>query len=210
MRSPSRPASPSPSRPPSRSPSPWASSVVLPVVSALGVLGLVACTPIDTNAKAPVDPHAAVYKGTLADQFDDAIESHAIGLELDNYVDPKIDPQLRARAQAADAVARARITTVTGEMESGTRLYQVSFHVVERLGGKHPVGDDFTVRIDKNSPSLGIVRSMEGQLVGKSVDVFVKAFPRADGDRDLHFHATIDSPEAAAAIRDAVILDEVK
>jgi hypothetical protein len=186
------------------------SSFRLASLAAPAALALLACTPIPADGAPAVDPHAAVYKGDLADQFDDAIESHAIGLELDNYVDPKTDPHLRARAQASDVVARVRITTVTGEIESGIRLYQVSFHVLERLGGKHPVGDDFTVRVDKSSPSLGIVKSMEGQLVGKSVDVFVKAFPRADGDRDLHFHATVDSPEAAAAIRDAVILDEVK
>ncbi len=173
-------------------------------------LGLFACTPIQAGGAGAVDPHAAVYKGDLADQFDDAIESHALGLELDTYLDPKIDPKLHARAQAADIVARVRVTTVTGEMESGVRLYQVSFHIVERLAGKHPVGDDFTVRLDKNSPSLGIVKSLEGQLVGKPLDVFVKSFPRGDGEHDLHFHATIDSPEAAAAIRDAVILDEVK
>jgi hypothetical protein len=181
------------------------------LVSAGLTLG-VGCTPIDTNAavSAPTATSASVYKGDFADQFDDAIEAHAIGLELDNYVDPKSDIRLRARAQAADFVARVRVTTVTGESEAGNRQYQVSFHVLERLGGKHPVGDDFTVRVDKNSPSLGIVKSMEGQLVGKSVDIFVKAFARSDGDRDLHFHATIDSPEAAAAIREAVILDEVK
>jgi hypothetical protein len=181
-----------------------------PLALLVASLPLLACTPVGGAGPGAVDPHAAVYKGDLADQFDDAIESHAIGLELENYVDPKTDMRLRARAQAADVVARSRVTTVTGEVESGNRFYQVSFHVIERLAGKHPVGDDFTVRIDKTSPSLGIVRSMEGQLVGKTLDVFVKAFPRPDGDRDLHFHATIDSPEAAAAVREAVILDEVK
>jgi hypothetical protein len=183
--------------------------VSLGSVGLVALVALSACTPIPEGGGA-VAPKSAAYKGDLADQFDDAIEAHAIGLELDNYADPKSDARLRARAQAADIVARARVTTVTGETESGNRQYQVSFHVVERLAGKHPVGDDFTVRVDKNSPSLGIVRSMEGQLVGKSLDVFVKAFPRGDGDRDLHFHATIDSPEVAAAVHEAVILDEVK
>jgi hypothetical protein len=171
-------------------------------------LGLAACTPIATEG--PAVKTGAAYKGDLADQFDDAIEAHALGLQLDNYIDPKSDKQLRARAQSADVVVRARVTTVTGETESGNRRYQMSFHVVERLAGKRPVGDDFTVHIDKNSPSLGIVKSMEGQLVGKTLDVFVRSFAVPDAERELHFHATIDSPEAAAAIRESVVLDEVK
>ncbi len=101
---------------------------------------------------------------------------------------------------------------MTGQIESGNRIYQVSFHAVERLAGKHSVGDDFTVRVDKTSPSLGIVRSMEGQLVGKTLDVFVKTFahPGEGGDHDLHFHAMADSADVASAVKEAVILDEVK
>ena len=66
------------------------------------------------------------------------------------------------------------------------------------------------MRIDKTSPSLGVVKSMEGQLVGKTLAVFVKAFARPDGDRDIHFHASADGADVAAAVKEAVILDEVK
>jgi hypothetical protein len=169
------------------------------------------CTPNPTDATTVTsNAQLPVYKGSLADQFDDAIEPHAVGLELDNYASPKGDPELRARAQAADVVVRGRVTTVTGQTEAGGKVYQLSFHAVERLAGQRPVGDDFTVRVDKTSPSLGIVKSMEGQLVGKTLDVFVKAFTRTDGDRDLHFHAMADAADVAAAIKEAVILDEVK
>ncbi len=161
------------------------------------------------NAHAPAAPLPA-YGGDNADQFDDTIEAHAVGLELETYAAPKNDLRLRARAQAADAVVRARIQTVTGEMGSGNRSYQLSFRTLAHLAGKRPIGDEFTVRIDKTSPSLGIVKNMEGQLVGKTLIIFAKAFGRTDGERDIHFHAASDSADVAAAVKEAVILDEVK
>ncbi len=151
-----------------------------------------------------------VYGGDAADQFDDAIDAHAVGLELETYASPKNDLRLRARSQTADEVVRARVKTVTGEAGSGNHSYQISFKTLAHLAGKHPLGDEFTVRIDKTSPSLGIVKSMEGQLVGKTLVIFGKAFRRPDGDRDLHFHASADAPDVADAVKEAVILDEVK
>jgi hypothetical protein len=151
-----------------------------------------------------------VYGGDGADQFDDAIEAHAVGLELETYAAPKNDLRLRARAQAADAVVRARVQTVTGEAGSGARTYQISFKTLAHLAGKRPIGEEFTVRIDRTSPSLGIVKNMEGQLVGKTLVIFAKAFGRPDGDREIHFHAAADAADVAAAVKEAVILDEVK
>jgi hypothetical protein len=172
-----------------------------------------ACTPVPSDpatVTAAANAKLPAYKGDLADRFDDGIEPHAVGLALDNYTTPKGDPQLRARAEQADVVLRGRITTVTGQVESGNHIYQVSFHALERLAGKHPVGDDFTVRIDSTSPSLGIVKAMEGQLVGKTLVMFVRNFVRPDGEAELHFHAMPDQPDVIAAVKEAVILDEVK
>jgi hypothetical protein len=171
---------------------------------------VIGCGPSMADPVAPPASSLPKYDATNADQFDDAIEPHAVGLELETYSDPKSDPRLRARAQAADAVVRARVMTVTGETGSGSHTYQVTFKELAHLGGKHPLGDEFTVRIDKTSPSLGIVRSMEGQLVGKTLVVFAKAFSRPDGDRDIHFHASADAQDVADAVKEAVILDEVK
>jgi hypothetical protein len=190
-----------------------ASFALVALVSATSAsLGL-ACTPVPSDpatVTAAANAKLPAYKGDLADRFDDGIEPHAVGLALDTYATPKGDPRLRARAEQADVVLRARINTVTGQVESGNHIYQVSFHALERLAGQHPVGDDFTVRIDAASPSLGIVQAMEGQLVGKTLVMFVKNFVRADGDAQLHFHAMPDQPDVIAAVKEAVILDEVK
>jgi hypothetical protein len=150
------------------------------------------------------------YAALDADQFDDTIEPRAVGLALEAYTPPKGDRRLRARAQASDVVVRVRVNTVTGESGGGARSYQVTFESVERLAGKHPLGDEFAVRVDQKSPSLGIVKSMEGQLVGKPLVMFAKAFRGADGEREIHFHAAPDAPDVVAAVKEAVILDEVK
>ncbi len=174
----------------------------------------VACVPIGCGPSTPAGsaPTSSLpaYGGPAADSFDDTIEPHAVGLELENYESPKNDLRLRARAQSADVVVRARVQTVTGESGSGVRSYQLSFKTVERVAGKRPVGDEFTVRIDKTSPSLGIVKSMEGQLVGKTLVIFAKAFARPDGEREIHFHASADGPDDVEDVKEAVILDEVK
>lgn len=162
------------------------------------------------GANSPNGRNLPQYAGDSADQFDDAIEPHAVGLALETYSAPKDDPKLRLRAHTADVVLRARVTTVTGQVSSGVRSYQLSFHAMERLAGKHPVGDEFTVDIDRTSPALGIVRSMEGQLVGKTLVIFAKTFARSDGEPVIHFHASADGADTAAAVKEAVVLDEVK
>lgn len=180
---------------------------LITVVIACILLGCGASPEAGAAAPASTLP---TYGGDSADQFDDTIEPHAVGLELESHVAANNDPKLRARAQSADIVVRARVATVTGEAGAGVNSYQISFKTVERLAGKHPVGDEFTVRIDKTSPSLGIVKSMEGQLVGKTLVVFAKAFGRTDGGREIHFHAAADGADISAAVKEAVILDEVK
>src|SRR4051812_43851630 len=109
------------------------------------------------------------YAGHATELFDDAIEPKAVGLELDQTSTPRGDPLLRERAQLSDVVVRARVSTVTGKVEGVDTTYQIGFRVLETLGGKHPVGEEFNVRFAKGSPSSGILKSFEGRLVGKSM-----------------------------------------
>jgi hypothetical protein len=167
------------------------------------------CGPATPSATAPTEP-LPPYEGQSLDLFDDGIDAHAVGLELETHVDPKNDPHVRARAKMSDVVLRATIETVTGEAGSGGRSYQLVLKSTERIAGKRPVGDEFTLHVEKTSPSIGIVKSMEGQLVGRKVVVYVKAFGRPDGQRDLHFHASADEPDVVGAVKNAVLLDEMK
>jgi hypothetical protein len=167
------------------------------------------CTPIQPAVR----PTSSLprYAGDIVDLFDDVIDPHAVGLELEGRTDPRSDPKVRNRSQMADLVARARVTTVTGELDGLEKAYQVGFKSVDHLAGKGTdIGDDFVVRVDKNTPAVGIVKNFEGRLVGKVFVVSVKAFSRMDGERELHFHADIDAPDVVAAVREAVVLEEVK
>jgi hypothetical protein len=183
-----------------------ASLCLIGVLLALGATA--ACAPT-SPAGAPSGPLPA-YAGEDLDLFDDTIDPHAVGLELDAHIDPKRDPRVRSRVRAADVVLRARIQTVTGEAGAGARSYQIILKSLGQIVGSRPIGDEFTLHIDKSSPSHGIVKSLEGEMVGKTLIVYAKAFARPDGERDLHFHASADEPDVIAAVKTAAILDSVK
>jgi hypothetical protein len=182
---------------------------------AFALLALVLATGCAPPAATPVDAPSGgeglpAYAGEDLDLFDDGLDSRAVGLELESQPDPTKDPRFRARSKAADVVLRARIGTVTGAAGSDSRSYQIIFKTVERIGGTHPIGDEFTLHVEKTSPSFGIVKSMEGQLIGKTLVVYVKAFSTPDGQRDLHFHASADEPALVAAVKNTVLLSEMK
>jgi hypothetical protein len=185
-------------------------AAALALVAALSApcLALAGCGAAAAQA-APSEP-LPPYTPESAQTFDDAIDPHAVGLELEASGNPRNDPRVRARAKACDEIVRARVITITGEASGGSRAYHLILKSVEHLGGKRPVGDEFTLNVDQTSPSIGIVKSMEGQLVGKVFVVYLKAFGRPDGERDLHFHASADEPNVVAAAKNAVLLDELK
>jgi len=143
------------------------------------------------------------YVGHATELFDDGIESKAVGLDLETPTPPRSDARLRERAQVGDAVLRVRVSTVTSKEEDSGNLYVVGFEALEKLAGPYPPGDTFSVRVEKDSPSAGIVKSFQGRLVGKSFVIFVRQFVRPDGDRELHFHLAPDTKDEAAAVRAA-------
>jgi hypothetical protein len=180
-----------------------------------GALAPCLATPLLTSGCAAPPAESApaeslpAYSADAMQVFDDGIDPHAVGLELD-YGNPRTDPRVRARARASDIILRARVMTVTGSAGQGGRSYQLTLRSLERLGGKHPLGDDLIVVVDKASPSLGIVKAMEGQLVGKVFVTYLKAFGRPDGQRELHFHASADDADVVASVKNAVLLDELR
>jgi hypothetical protein len=183
---------------------------VIALLVVAGVVGFVsACGPSSPGAQSGANRPLPAYSGHATELFDDAIEPKAVGLELEQASSPKSDPRFRERAQVSDVVVRARVSTVTGKVEGPETTYQVGFKVLDTLTGHHPVGDEFTVRFDKNSPSSGILKSFEGRLVGKTMVVFVRAFVRPDADHELHLHASADSTDVVAAVKEAVALEEL-
>jgi hypothetical protein len=185
---------------------PLVSSLRRCTVPLIGLLlaASVSCDPLPPAAR-PARP-LPTYAGHAAELFDDSIEPAAVGLSLEGRVDPHVDRGLRERTQVGDAVVRVRATTVTAKQEeSGTR-YVMGLRTLELVAGPFPPGNTFEVGVDQKSPSVGLLKGMENQIVGKTFIAFVRAFVRADGDTEVHFHLAPDTKEEVAAVKDAAAL----
>ena len=154
------------------------------------------------------------YSGHAAELFDDVIEPKALGLGLEAPGFPKSDPVLRERTQVSDAVLHVQVATVSSKHEDIGVGYTIGFRVLEKLAGSAPPPDDFSVKLDKKSPSLGLVTNFEDRLTGKKFVIFVRAFTRGESasaeDADLHFHVVPDTTEVLEAIHAAALLAEMK
>jgi hypothetical protein len=159
------------------------------------------------EAKGPDRP-VPPYAGRGTELFDDVIEPKAVGMELGELTDPRGDAVLRERTQVGDATLRVRVDTVTVKQEDVGATFQLGFRTVDQLAGKFPPGESFTVRPAKISQ--GIVKDLEGQLVGKRFIIFVRLFGTPVGERELHFHLAPDTKPVAAAVHEATVLGELK
>jgi hypothetical protein len=174
-------------------------------IAGILLLSLAACSPA-TGPNRPVP----AYGGHAADLFDDTIEARAVGLDPEAAGSVRGDPVFRERVQLGDATVRVLIDTVTTKQEDSGASYQIGFRVLETLAAVHPPPESFTVKIDKTSPSAGILKSYESALVGKRFIAFVRLFGRGDGDREYHFHLSADSKDVAASVREASVLENLQ
>lgn len=158
------------------------------------------------EAKAPGRPLPS-YAGHATELFDDGIDARAVGLELEGQgVAPRSDTLLRERTQVGDAVMRVRIDTVTSRGDGVSERYDLGLRVLDKIAGAEDIPAEFTVRIDKNSPSVGIVKSFQERLGGKIFIAFLREFVRPDGDSESHFHLSRDGKDVEAAVREAAAL----
>jgi hypothetical protein len=170
------------------------------------LIALPACE--EPGAKGPTRP-LPTYAGHAAEVFDDSIELAAAGVSLDVHVDPHTDKGLRERTQVCDAVVRARVTTVTRKPDDNGAHYVVGMKTLEKITGNFPPADTFEVIVSDKSPSLGMLKTMEGAIVGKTFVAFVRAFVRPEGEEEIHFHLAPDTKDEAAAVREAVALQNL-
>lgn len=149
------------------------------------------------------------WTGHSTELFDDVIEPRAVGLELNVTAVPRSDPTLRERTQTGDAVLRVRVDTVTQSGYGKQVRHQLTLSTLEKLTGEHPPPQNFVVTMDESNPSIGIVRSLEARLGGKTFIAFVKAFNQ-DGERQYHFHLAADAKDVRAAVQEAIDIGEFK
>jgi hypothetical protein len=160
--------------------------------------------------EAPLEP----YGGHMAELFDDAIDPAALGFAFGVATDSDPTSVLRERTQAADAVVRARIITVTSGRGDDGRGWQVGLKTIEALAGDHPP-ETFSWLIRSKDPSAGIVRASEGRAVGSIVIAFLRDFAGTSGSdgskgRQIHFHAAGDSKTERDAVRASAALGEFR
>lgn len=181
---------------------PW-----LSLAASFCLLAAAGCGGGASSGEGPRRP-LATYAGTNTRLFDDAIDQRAVGLDLDAV--GHIDPELRDRTQASDAVLRVRVDTVTARDDGATVRYDLGLRTLAKITGEHPPPAEFTLRVDSESPAVGIVRAFQARLSGKTFIAFVREFVRPDGDSELHFHLAADDKEIARAVQDANVLSDLK
>jgi hypothetical protein len=147
------------------------------------------------------------YEGRSVEVFDDTIEPRAVGLNLDDARTARGDGALAERLALAEGTARVAITTVTGRGDGVEVEYVIQVKVVEKLNGDLP--EELSIYVGKQSPSLGIVKSMDSRLGGKTLIAFLKEFKGPDGEPRWHFHVSPDTKDVIAAINDALALQSV-
>jgi hypothetical protein len=183
-----------------------------PSATALALVALLASSSHFGCAPAPSFARKAqlvLYEGRFVELFDDAIEGSAVGLGIRTAASVRGDSVLRERAHVADGVVVVRVKTVTTKVEGGATAYVLQLEPYQRLGGKKPPSEVFDVRFDKSTLGYGIARSFEGRLVGKTFIAFVRQFANAKDDVAYHVHLAPSAPDVEAAVKEAVILDEL-
>ncbi len=140
--------------------------------------------------------------------FDDRIDPNAVGL-ADVAATPRTDPVFKARAQAAEAVARVRVATLSVDSAASKPIYRVS--LVQVAGGvvaqRGLTDERIEIVVRTDSPAFGVVKWLDTRLIGKT---FVGFFHRYGGtdDVELRFHLSADSPDVFAAAHEAAALRE--
>lgn len=149
------------------------------------------------------------WDGPAAELFDDGIDASAVGLGVDG-LSPKADPLLKQRARGADLVARVKVTTVTIDTVGVDSTYHLGI-----VAGYPPLSapripeQTFELHIRPKSRAFGIARAFGVRLQGVIFVGFLRKFRGADGNEELHWHLSADTPEVIGAVREAVALAEL-
>jgi hypothetical protein len=185
---------------------------ISPLIQRFGLallLGSVGCG----GAESVTPPSAApqplpAYRGQATTLFDDRIDPGAVGL-ADVASKPRTDPVLRARAQTAEVVARARVATVSVDSAAGKPIYRLSLDLAGGFLVRRGFTDDrVEISVRPDSPAFGVVKWLDTRLIGHTFIGFFHHYAGVE-DVELKFHLSADNPEVLAAVREAVTLREI-
>jgi len=185
---------------------------IFPSVPCLGVVIMLVSVGCGGAASGP-GPNAVrkdfpAYQGQATRLFDDIIDPSAVGL-ADVASHPRTDPILRARVQAAEAVARVRVATVSVDSVGGKPIYRLSLDLQAGPIVRRGFDDNrVEIAVRSESPAFGVVKWLDTRLIGRT---FVGFFHRYLGTEDveLRFHLSADAPDVLSAVHEAAALSEV-
>jgi hypothetical protein len=149
-----------------------------------------------------------VYGARDATLFDDRIEAAAVGL-ADVASRPSTDATLRARTQAAEAVARIRVSTVSVESVGGRPIYHLSLSMVDPFVNERFSEGDVEIAVRPDAPAFGIVKWLDTGLIGRTFIGFFRRYGASD-EPQVRFHLAPDNAEVVAAVTLAKTLREVR
>ena len=167
------------------------------------------CGPGQDAQSASTMAGLSLWVGREREVFDDGIDPAAVGLSMEGP-SPRADPFLRERAQTADVVARVKVTTVTVDSVGDDSTVHLGILVGNPPLATPKIPDQtFELLIRPSDRAFGIARAFDARLQGLIFVGFLKRFAGPDGEAEIHWHLSADTPEMVAAVKDAVALAEL-
>jgi hypothetical protein len=138
--------------------------------------------------------------------FDDALDPAAVGLQMEGP-SPRMDRFLRERSQRAEVVGYMKISTVTVDTIGETKRVHVGVDVATPTLAKPRIADK-SFELSMGAGSSVLPSGFESRLRNKTFIGFVRRYIGDDGEPVVHWHLSANTPEVAAAVKDAVALQE--
>jgi hypothetical protein len=175
---------------------------------ALGFSGALGCSGAQGGGSSGSEGLPA-WEGEVRRAFSDDIDPAAVGLTLAGP-EPRADGFLRHRAQTADVVARVRVQTVTIDTIGQTTTYHLGVQVgYPALTPPKIEERSFELVIGPTSPAYPVAKAFDTRLRGMTFVGFIKHFAGEGGEPAVHWHLSPDTADVAAAVQEAVALQEI-
>jgi len=172
-------------------------------------VALMACSG-SPNPHAPTGLGLPKWDGHAREVWDDNIDAAALGVQMEGS-SPRSDKFLRERAQTSDLVARLRVQTVTVDTLGDENRYHLGMQVgFPTLATPKMEEKIFEIDVRSTTRAYEVVKAFETRLRGQTFIGFVSRFSNADGDLEYHWHLAADNADVAAAVKEALALQEIK
>jgi hypothetical protein len=112
------------------------------------------------------------------------------------------------RAQQSELTARVEVRTFTLESTRGG-TYKLGLRVIQPLAEATMQELEFEVSVDPGDPAYGLLKTQDALIQKRTYIGFFKRFAAPNDEVAVHFYMTVDSPEIAAVVQEAVALKEV-